>query len=163
MRTGPIIRRAAVALAAAVMTAVTVPGQAQAAVFPPDPVRLTAPGVDFGDNTFVLGAPLGSGSVNWAVNQYGFYQATLTGRLHLDNVPLQYGRMHMEYFDGAGTSLGTIHGGKVRAPNNNSHVSWSVDLRSPDQLQVVQVEICTETSSNGTSWSQSRCTGRLLL
>ena len=162
MRTGSTIRRAAVALVAVVL-AVIVPGQAQAAVFPPDPVRLTAQVVDFGDNAWVLGAPLGSGSVDWSVNQNGFYQATLRGYLHPDNAPLEYGRMHMEYFDGAGNSMGVIHGGKVRAPNNNSHRSWSVDLHSPDHLQVVQVEICTETSSNGTSWTPVRCSGRLLL
>src|SRR3954471_4048099 len=93
------IRRAALALAAAGSLIMATSGVAHAAL--PDPIRLTDTKIDFGDNTWVINAPLRFGSVNWSVTG-GFYTPTLVGTLHLDNARNKWGRMHIDYYDGAG-------------------------------------------------------------
>ena len=57
MRSKTLIRRAAVAVAAAAMASVALVGPA-AATIDTDLVRLTDSEVDFGDNTFIGGVPI---------------------------------------------------------------------------------------------------------
>jgi hypothetical protein len=160
MQLRTIVRRAAAALAAVVMASVVVAGPAEAAI-DTDLVRLTDPsGIDFGDRTFVLGAPIGSGSVQWDIVS-GFYTPRLIGTLHLDGVSGQYGRMHISYWDGGGGYIDTRHGGIVRAPDNGHH-SWSVDLSPLNLRQITEVRVCTEISSNGVNFSQVDCTTKYL-
>jgi hypothetical protein len=158
MRFTPI-RRAAVALAAAGAATLAAAGPAHA--FFPDPVRLTDSQVDFGDSTFVLGAPIGPGSVTWSVVG-GFYTPRLVGTLHLDNADDVYARMHLDYYDGAGGYLYTQHGGTVQA-SGMGHQSWSVNISPSTPLQIVRVRVCTETSTDGVNFSQQGCTGQLIM
>jgi hypothetical protein len=159
MQPRTIIRRAAVALAAVVMASVAMHGPADAAI-DTDLVRLTGNRIDFGDNTFIAGAPLGSGSVQWDIVG-GFYTPRLIGTLHLDGVSGQYGRMHISYWDGGGGYIDTRHGGIVRAPDDHHH-HWSVDLSPVNLMQITEVHVCTEISDDGVNFSQVDCTTRYL-
>ena len=89
------------------MGSVAVAGSAHATL-DTDLVLITDPGIDFGDNTYLISAPIGWGSVEWDLVN-GYYTPTLTGYLHLDNVSGQYGRMHMSYWDGGPNPLYTDH------------------------------------------------------
>jgi hypothetical protein len=124
-----------------------------------DLVRLVDRGIDLGDNSFVLGAPLGSGSVVWSIVG-GFYTPRLIGTLHLDGVSGQYGRMHISYW-GGGELIDTRHGGIVRALDNDHH-SWSVDLSPLNLMQITEVHVCTEISSDGVIFSLVDCTTKYL-
>jgi hypothetical protein len=159
MRT-KIIRRAVAALAAAGTVAVAA-GSAHA--YLPDPVRLTDSEIDFGDSTWVglLNDPLGVGSVNWSVTG-GYYTPELVGTLHLNNAKNEWGRMHIDYYDGAGTLLYTEHSAEHKATDNMHH-QWSVNLSPSTPMQIVQARVCTEISNNGSNYSQVDCTGRLYM
>jgi hypothetical protein len=155
------IRRAVAALAAA--GAVTMAAAGSAHAFLPDPVRLTDPEIDFGDSNWVglISDPLGTGSVQWSVTG-GFYTPTLVGTLHLNNARNEWGRMHIDYYDGGGTLLYTEHSTAHFASDNNHH-QWSVNLLPSTPMQIVQARVCTEMSGNGVNFSQVDCTGRLYL
>jgi hypothetical protein len=157
------IRRAVAALAAAGTAVIATTGAAHAAL--PDPVYLLDSQVDFGSSVWVgwpANDPLPSGSVNWSIDS-GFYTPTLVGTLHLNNAKGDWGRMHIEYYDGAGGYLYTAHSTAHEALDNMHH-QWSVNLAPPTLQQIVQVKVCTELSTNGgSSYSQVDCTGKLLM
>ncbi len=125
-----------------------------------DTVKLTDTDVDFGDNTFVFGAPVGSGTVTWDIVS-GFFTPRVTGTLHLNNASGKYARMHISYWDGGGSHIATRHGGIVQAPSN-SHHAWSVDLSPVNLAQITEVHVCTETSNNGVSFTIVDCKTRYL-
>jgi hypothetical protein len=152
-------RNAGIAALAAMAALVAIPGSAHAAI-DTDTVKLTDNDIDFGNDTFVLGAPLGSGSVEWDIVG-GFYTPRLTGTLHLDGASGKYARMHIAYYDGGGGYIDTRHGGIVRAPDNGHH-DWSVDLSPITLAQITEVEVCTEISNNGVSFTQVDCKTRYL-
>ncbi len=156
------IRRAVAALAVAGTATVAAAGSAHA--YLPDPVRLTDSEIDFGDGLWVgiLSDPLGTGSVQWSVVG-GFYTPQLVGTLHLNNAKNDWGRMHIDYYDGGGNYLYTEHSTPHKA-TDNAHHDWSVNLSPSTPLQIVQVHVCTEISTNGgASYSQIDCTGRLYM
>lgn len=159
MQPRTIIRRAAVALAAVVTASVAISGPAEAAI-PTDLVKLTDNGIDFGDNTFAFGAPLGFGSVECDIVS-GYYTPRLIGTLHLDGVSGQYGRMHISYWDGGGGYIDTRHSTTRRAPDNGHH-HWSVDLSPVNLMQITEVHVCTEISNDGVNFSQVDCATRYL-
>lgn len=126
-----------------------------------DLVRLTDNrGIDFGNQPFVLGAPVGSGSVVWSIVG-GFYTPRLIGNLYLDGVSGQYGRMHISYWGGGGEHIDTRHGGIVRALDNDQH-HWPVDLSPLNLMQITEVHVCTEISYDGVNFSQVDCTTKYL-
>jgi len=156
------MRRAVAALVAAGAATLAVTGVAHA--YLPDPVRLVDSEVDFGGSTWVgwpAYDPLLTGSVQWSIDS-GYYTPTLVGTLHLRDANNKWGRMHIDYYDGAGGYMYTAHSTPHEASNNDHH-SWSVNLAPPTLMQIVQVRVCTEISSNGSSYSQVDCTGRLLM
>jgi hypothetical protein len=156
------IRRALAALVATGAATLATTGAAHA--YLPDPVRLVDTQVDFGDNTWVgwpVYDPLLTGSVQWSIDS-GYYTPTLVGALHLHDAKNEWGRMHIEYYDGAGNYMYTAHSTAHEAPDND-HYAWSVNLKPPTLMQIVQVKVCTEISSNGSSYSQVDCTGKLLM
>jgi hypothetical protein len=159
MRSRRITLRSVVTLAAVMLALVAAPRPAAAAI-DTDFVKLTDTDVDFGDNTFVLGAPIGSGRVEWDIVS-GFYTPRVTGTLHLDGASGQYARMHISYWDGGGSHIATRHGGIVQAPNN-SHHAWSVDLSPVTLAQITEVHVCTEISNNGVNFSIVDCKTRYL-
>jgi hypothetical protein len=155
------VRRAVTALLAAGTATIAMTGIAHA--YLPDPVKLTDPEIDFGDSVWVgvFNDPLGTGSVNWSIDS-GYYTPTLVGTLHLNNARHKWGRMHIDYYDGAGGYIDTEHSVAHEAPDG-SHHQWSVNLKPSPLRQIVQVHVCTEISDDGTHWSQVDCTGRLLM
>ena len=103
-------------------------GAAQAAVIDNDPVQLTSAKFDFGNNTFVAGAPTGSGNLAWDYSGGAFgVSPQLTGTLHLDNANGLCGRMRIEQFDAAGVPLSSTVGGTVCAASN-AHQAFAVNL-----------------------------------
>lgn len=71
MQRTSLVRRFAVALAVVATASVSTPWSAEAAI-DTDLVRLTDSLVDFGDGSYVISAPIGSGSVQWNIVS-GFY------------------------------------------------------------------------------------------
>lgn len=154
------IRRRSAVLVAMVMIALLAAPQPAEAALDVDLVRLTDAEVDFGDNTFVLGVPLGSGLVTWDIVS-GFFTPRVTGTLHLDGASGKYARMHLSYWDGGGSHIATRHGGIVQAPDNGHH-GWTVDLSPVNLAQITEVHVCTEISSNGVNFNIVDCRTRIL-
>ena len=148
------VRRVVVALVAFALPVVVVPGTADAAL-DTDSVRLIDGDVDFGNNTFVLGAPLGSGSVVWDVVA-GYYTPRLIGTIHLDGAAGKYARMHISYWDGGGAYMYTRHGGTVHA-SDNLHHHWSVDLSPSPLMQITEAHVCTEISTDNVHFDTVDC------
>lgn len=122
-------------------------GSAHASVIDTDPVKLTAKSVDFGDDWWGVGGPLGSGELSFKYSG-GKITPRLTGTIHLDDADGMCGKVRMEAFDAAGTMLDRSYGGEVCA-NDDKHHSWSVDFEpySDASIASVQVAIDKETSA----------------
>jgi hypothetical protein len=92
-----------------------------------DVLKITDPGIDFGDSNWValIGEPFGPGSVEWDVDG-GFYTPRLVGTLHLSGVSGQFGRMHVSYWAG-GTHTEIRHSTSLHAPDNG-HYERQVNL-----------------------------------
>ena len=125
-----------------------------------DIIKLPGAGVDFGDRTFIGGAPVGPGSVTWSVPDCDYYTARVVGTLHLDGVSGKYARMYVSYWWG-GEYVATRHGGTVRAPDNG-HEAWSVDLAPLIGHNVDEVHVCTEISDDGVDFDIVDCKTRYL-
>jgi hypothetical protein len=123
------IRRAIAALAAAGAVTMSASGTAHVAL--PDLVKLTDNEVDFGGSNWdgLLSDPVGTGSVQWSVVN-GYYTPRSVGTLHLNNARNQWGRMHIDYYDGAGTYLYTelTHGPRGLRQQSSSVVGALVAL-----------------------------------
>jgi hypothetical protein len=104
-------------------------GAAHAAVIDNDPVQIINAKFDFGDNTFVAGAPTGSGNAEWHYGAAGV-QPHLTGTLHLNNAAGLCGRMRLQQFDRNGAAVNTFLGGAVCAASN-AHQAFAVNLTPP--------------------------------
>jgi hypothetical protein len=150
--------RATVAVAALAVASLAIAGRADAAI-DTDMVRLTDSRIDFGDNSWVAGAPIGFGSVLWDIVS-GFYTPRLIDTLHLDGASGKYARIHVSYWDGGGGYIDTRHGG-VRAPDNQ-HYRWSVDLSPLNLMQLTEAHICTEISDDGVNFSLVDCITKYL-
>ena len=124
-----------------------------------DVVRLTDEGIDFGDTTWLLTAPVGIGSVEWAVD-CGYYSALVVGTMHLDGVAGQYGRMRVSYWSGE-ERVDVQHSPTRRAPDNR-HYEWPVRLDQEVDAQVSAVVVCTEISDDGVNFDQVSCATRYL-
>ena len=135
--------------------AATAAGASADAAIDTDLVLITDSGIDFGDNTYLISAPIGWGSVEWNVTN-GYYTPTLSGYMHLDNVSGQYGRMHMSYRDGGGHLLYTrsqpFPSRQQRRAPNSSGARLAVDAGAD-----LEVHVCTELSPNGSTWTQIGC------
>ena len=125
-------------------------GAAQAAVIDNDPVQLLSNKFDFGDNTFVAGAPLGSGNVAWDYTG-GIVSPQLTGTLHLRNAAGLCARMRVEQFSRAGAPLFTTVGGTVCAANN-AHQAFAVNLNPPGNALTDNVLVSIERTTPAGGW-----------
>ena len=139
-------RKLTIALAAAAAT-MAFAGSAQASVIDTDGVRLTGTGYDFGNGTFVAGAPTGDGDLKFDYTG-GQIKPHLTGTLHMNDVDGTCARMHLDYRDRNGTSLRIEHGGTV-CVNDDKHHEFSVDLQpySDNRIGSVLVQLEKETVS----------------
>jgi hypothetical protein len=116
----------------------------------PDEVKITEPGVDFGSSGYSFGAPTGSGSLAWGLND-GETTAHLTGTLHLDNSSGVCARMNLRYLTEGGSFWHSEPGGDVCAPDNGHH-SWTVDLAPYTTNKITQVEVQLQTLAANGSW-----------
>jgi hypothetical protein len=123
------MRRSLTAALLALAGALGSAGAAQAAVIDNDPVQIVNAKLDFGDNTFVAGAPTGSGNVEWNYGAAGV-QPHVTGTLHMDNAAGLCARMRLEQFDRTGAAVSTTFGGTVCAADNLHH-AFAVNLTPP--------------------------------
>jgi hypothetical protein len=116
-----------------------------------DPV-LIAPGggAGFGGAGWLFGAPIGSGSVSWNLEN-GTLKPHLTGTLHLVNNAGTCARMNINYLTDAGGFITSRAGGIVCAPNNNAF-AWSVNL-APYRDVLGQVEVELQTLSAAGAWT----------
>jgi hypothetical protein len=139
-------RKLTIALAAAAAT-MAFSGSAQASVIDTDGVRLTGTGYDFGNATFVAGAPTGDGDLKFDYTG-GQIKPHLTGTLHMNDADGTCARMHLDYRDRNGTSLRIEHGGTV-CVNDDKHHEFSVDLQpySDNRIASVLVQLEKETVS----------------
>jgi len=126
-------------------------GAAQAAVIDNDPVQLLSNRFDFGDNTFVAGAPTGSGNVAWDYS-LGIVSPQATGTLHLRNAAGLCARMRLEQFSRAGALLVTTVGGTVCAANN-AHQTFAVNLNSAGNALTDNVLVSIERTNVGGGWT----------
>ena len=155
-----IVRRGLVALVALVALSVSLSasGGAASATVEQDYYRplITNEGIDFGDGSFIFGAPVGGGTLQ-LTNSNGIVTPVLLGTLHLDNVSQQWGRMHIGYFDPGGNLLEIHHGGSVKAIDN-AHHKWNVILAPlPGRADLYEVEVCTELSGDNVSFDRIGC------
>jgi hypothetical protein len=126
-----------------------------------DLLKITDPGIDFGDTNWVglIGEPFGPGSVVWDIDG-GFYTPRLVGTLHLNGVSGQYGRMHVSYWS-SGTRTETRHSTSRRAPDDG-HYEWAVNVSPLIDMQITEVHVCTEISDNGVDFESVSCKTRYL-
>src|SRR4051794_16419971 len=144
------MRRSLTAALLALAAAFGAAGAAQAAVIDDDPVRIVNAKFDFGDNTFVAGAPTGSGDVEWSYGPAGV-QPHLTGTLHLDNAAGLCGPVRMEQFDSAGAAVSTWIGGAVCPPGDLEHAD-AVNLTPPAAPGTDHSTVSIEQSAGG-AWT----------
>jgi hypothetical protein len=116
-----------------------------------DKVRMTADGVDFGDDWFVGSAPTGSGTMDWQQGEGMNLTPHLRGYLHLNNVAGLCARVSLRYYDEAGALLSTQHGGPACAPDN-SHNVWYVDLAPYTSDRIDNVTVALQTQHTDGSW-----------
>ena len=118
-----------------------------------DLVKLTDPGIDFGDRFWVglLDDPAGPASVRWTVD-CGFYSARVQGTLHLDESAGRSGRVGVS-FRSYGEEVDFRFSPLRRAPDTG-HDQWSVDI-SPtvDGVHITDVQVCTYWSDGAVSTS----------
>jgi hypothetical protein len=116
-----------------------------------DSVKITEDGVDFGSSGFSLGAPTGSGSVSWGLDE-GAVTAHLTGTLHLNNSSGVCSRMNIRYLTEGGAFLTERSGGTVCASDNGHH-PFSVDLDPFESNKVGKVTIQLQTQGTNGSFT----------
>ncbi len=148
--------RGLVALVAFSISATASGRAANATVEDWDHPLMTSQGIDFGDGSFVWGAPVGTGLLLWDLTN-GLVNPFLSGTLHLNNVSQNWGRMHMGYFDPGGNLL-EIHHSDSHKATDNSHHEWSVDFPpAMPRADLAEVEICTELSGDNVTFDRIRC------
>ena len=120
-------------------------------VFAPK-VRLTADGVDFGDDWFVGSSTTGSGTLDWGQGDQATFMPRLRGYLHLNNMAGVCARIKLTYRDDTNTVLDTEYGGAVCAPDNH-HYYWSVDLAPYHSSYIAEVDVAMQTQDTSGSWN----------
>ncbi len=116
-----------------------------------DNVKITEDGVDFGNSSFSLGQPTGSGSVSWRLDD-GVVTPHLTGTLWINNSSGVCSRMNIRYLTEGGTFVTERSGGTVCASDNGLH-SFSVDLDPFDSNKVGKVKVQLQTQGTNGSYS----------
>jgi hypothetical protein len=138
-------------VAAAVTAAASFAGTAEAAMIDKDGVKLTASKYDFGNSTFVAGAPTGSGDLKFKFSE-GKITPRLTGTMHLNDADGTCARMQLRYFDAQGNELVDAKHGGQKCETDDQHHAYDVDLDpySDDSIDRVEVGLQKKTA---TGWS----------
>ena len=118
----------------------------------PVKVRLTADGVDFGDDWFVGSSTTGSDTLDWGQGDQATFMPRLRGYLHLNNMAGVCARMKLTYRDETQKVIDTETGGVVCAPDNH-HYSWSVDLAPYHSSLIAEVDVAMQTQGTNGSWN----------
>ena len=151
-----IVGRGLVALVTLSLAVTTSERPVNAVVEDWDHPLMTSQGIDFGDGSWIWGAPVGSGLLLWDLTN-GLVNPFLSGTLHLNNVSQDWGRMHMGYFDPGGNLLEIHHSDSHKAVDN-SHHEFSVDFPPAlPRADLAEVEICTELSGDNVTFNRIRC------
>jgi hypothetical protein len=122
--------------------------------------ELTGSQIDFGGSVWLLGTPVGPGTMTWRVVD-GYYTPRLVGTMHLDNADGMYARMHVSHWDGGGNLISTEHSG-TKHVSGNGHQTWSIDMTPLNLSQIVEAHVCTELSNDGVTFWQDACKSYLL-
>jgi hypothetical protein len=117
-----------------------------------DGLKILDSGIDFGDDNWFAGAPLGWASVEWSVD-CGFYSADVVGTLRLEDG--RRGRVHVDFINADGVEE-TKHS-RTRTAPANGHESWSVNLSPSGGEHIVEVQVCTEISNDGVHFDAVTC------
>jgi hypothetical protein len=115
-----------------------------------DDVRITEDGVDFGGDGFSIGAPAGSGEMNWDFDD-GDVTPRLVGALHLNNSSGVCARIRLRYLTDAGLLL-TTREDAARCANDNGHHEWTIDFDPHTSNKIGQVRVQLQTQANNGSW-----------
>ncbi len=113
-------------------------------------VKITASGFDFGGNTFVAGAPTGSGDVHWHIVD-GQINPIVDGTLHLNDVQGLCARMRVDYYVNSSTVWTTRYGGEVCAPDDKHH-AYSVALGEYTSNKISEVKVSVEKKTASQDW-----------
>ena len=121
--------------------------------FTTDKIKLTADGIDLGDDWWGVGGPLGSATVSWAPGEDGAITPRVNGSLYLNNMAGVCARMKIYYWSADEDLFATKYGGQVCSPDNGLH-SWTVDLAPFTSTQIDDVYVAMETEGTNGSWNQ---------
>ena len=86
--------------------------------FTTDKIKLTADGIDLGDDWWGVGGPLGSATVSWTPGEDGAITPRVNGSLYLNNMAGVCARMKIYYWSADDDLLATKYGGQVCSPDN---------------------------------------------
>lgn len=121
-------------------------------------IKITEKGFDFGEESFIAGAPTYAGEIYWYLID-GKISISLLGYLHLDDVRELCGRMRLDYYGGKHVLISTEYGGQVCADDDKHH-SWSVGLNPYSNSKINEVKVSIEKLTATKDWtivgSQSR-------
>jgi hypothetical protein len=126
-------------------------GPAQAAVIDTDRPKLTETGYDFGNGTFVAGAPTGGGRLEFALKN-GQIEPRLTGTLHLNDADGTCARVRLSYRDRGNDDLTDPAYSSIRCVDDDHHHEYDVDLAdyADDDIDNVRLSLQKKTASG---WS----------
>jgi hypothetical protein len=116
-----------------------------------DKVKITADGVDFGDLSFDLGAPLGHGDMSWKLDGVDV-APRLLGGLHLNNSSGVCARINLRYYTQAGAFL-TKRADDEMCAQDNGHHSRIIDFSPHASNKIAEVKVQLQTQASNGSWN----------
>jgi len=116
-----------------------------------DKVKITEDGIDFGDLSFELGAPIGHGEIEWDLDGTDV-KPRLLGGLHLNNSSGACARVNLHYLTVAGTFLASRADEELCAPDNGHHLRH-IDFSPHRSNKIAKVQVRLETQGSNGSWN----------
>jgi hypothetical protein len=116
-----------------------------------DSLKIASEGFDFGDGSFTAGGLLGSGKVEWLVDENDV-TPMLRGDLHLNNVEDECARMRIDYYTAGGAFWITKYG-VTHCANDNGHHDWFVDMSPYTSDKVGKVKVTLEHHLSNGNWA----------
>jgi hypothetical protein len=124
-----------------------------------DTIRVSSKGIDFGDNRWGVGSPIGSGTLDWQQGEGMDTTPRLRGYLHLDGVAGLCARVKMVYESqedrtgnhGTFTYLATRYSGRACAPDKK-HYSAHIDIAPFTSNQIYSVEVALQSQGTDGTW-----------
>ena len=129
----------------------TVEAKTYSADPPDDKVKITEEGVDFGDLSFDLGAPLGHSDMSWELDG-AEVAPRLLGGLHLNNSSGVCARINLRYYTAAGTFL-TKRAEDEMCAEDNGHHFRIIDISPYESSKIAKVKVQLQTQASNGSWN----------